>query len=131
MSPTPQPKLPVAAAPGQPAHIASMDNAQGRADSAPPPQTDSAADVVVSKMIALRLDTYAQTLRMLSPPTAVAPPAGDEVSALTAAQFGAYARMLQHVNCRVAAAHEALLKQLRNHDDSVAIAEISGATPAT
>lgn len=127
MSSTPHPKIPVVAA-SEPGQAASSDSAHGRVESSPPRQMDSTADVAMSRLTALRLDTYAQTLRALRPPTAVAPPAGDEVSALTAAQFSAHAQMLQKINILFVGAHEALMKRLANKAGSNVSADPGEAT---
>lgn len=71
-----------------------------------------AADRAISRLTALQLDAYAQTLRGLHAPTVVVPSAGDEVSALTAARFVAHAQNLQEISARFAAAHEALIRSL-------------------
>lgn len=83
MSPTPEHKMPTTAA-GESGPAASFASAHGKSGSVPPLQVYSTAELVMSRLTALRLDTYAQALRALSPPTVVAPPARDEVSALTA-----------------------------------------------
>lgn len=128
MSPTPEQKVPTAG-PDDPGQAAPIDGAHSKSGSTPP-QSDLAADLAISRLTALRLDAYAQTLRALSPPTDVAPPGGDEVSALTAAQFGSYAQMLQTVSVRFAAAHDALMKRLANEADSNAIVEPGDGTTA-
>lgn len=130
MSRTPEHQMPTTAA-GASGPAASLASAHGKPGSVPPLQVDSAAELVMSRLTALRLDTYAQTLRALSPPTVVAPPARDEVSALTAAQFGAYAQMLQNVSTRIAAAHEQLMKCLANRVDPSAIEDPGDTTSSS
>lgn len=120
MSPTREHKMPTTAA-SESGPAASFASAHRKTRSVSPLQVDSAAELVISRLTALRLDTYAQTLRALSPPTVVAPPAHDEVSALTAAQFGHYAQMLQSVSTHIATAHEQLMKSLANRVDPDAI----------
>lgn len=130
MSPTPEHKMPTTAA-GESGPAASFASTHGKSGSVPPLQVYSTAELVMSRLTALRLDTYAQALRALSPPTVVAPPARDEVSALTAAQFGAYAQMLQNVSTRIAATHEQLMKYLANTVDPDAIEDPGDSTSSS
>ncbi|TVS87002.1 PE family protein [Mycobacterium helveticum] len=111
MSQTPQTGTP-GAAPGDPANITSTDCTQEAGEKSPPIQQSPTADQVLSRLAAIQLDTYAQTVRALHAPKVVTPPAGDHVSALTAARFGAHAQMLEAISTRFAEAHEALLKSL-------------------
>lgn len=130
MSRTPEHKIPTTAA-GESGPTASFASAHGKTRSVPLLPVDSAAELVMSRMTALRLDTYAQILRALSPPTVVAAPARDEVSALTAAQFGAYAQMLQSVSTHIATAHEQLMKCLANRGDPDAIEDPGDSTSSS
>jgi bifunctional ADP-heptose synthase (sugar kinase/adenylyltransferase) len=61
------------------------------------------------------------------PMTAVVPAAGDEVSALTAAQFAAHAVFYQAVSAQAAAAHSMLVSTLSTSAASYAATEAANA----
>ena len=54
----------------------------------------------------------AQNAAAAAPTTGIVPAAADEVSALTATQFGAYAAMYQAVNAQAAAVHDMFVRTL-------------------
>jgi hypothetical protein len=55
----------------------------------------------------------------------VLPPAADEVSALTAAQFAAHAEMYQAVSAQAAAIHELFVTTLSTSGESYAATEVA------
>ena len=61
------------------------------------------------------------------PTTAVAPPAADEVSALTAAHFAAHAVMYQAIGAEAAAIHELFVTTLATSAGSYLVTEIANA----
>jgi PE family len=63
--------------------------------------------------------------------TAVMPAAADEVSALTATQFGAYAAMYQAVGAQAAVVHEMFVRTLGASAGSYAATEVANAIAAT
>ena len=65
-----------------------------------------------------------------SPTTAVIPAAGDEVSALTAAQFTAHAQLYQAVSTQAAAIHEVFVSTLSAGGESYAATEAANAVAA-
>jgi PE family len=65
------------------------------------------------------------------PTMAVVPPAADEVSALTATQFGAYAAMYQAVGVQAAAVHEMFVRTLGASASSYAATEAANAIATT
>src|ERR1700677_4802316 len=62
--------------------------------------------------------------------TGVVPAAADEVSALTAAQFGAHAQVYQAVSAQAAAIHEAFVNTLGISSASYAATEAANAAAA-
>ena len=64
-----------------------------------------------------------------APTTGVVPPAADEVSALTAAQFAAHAAMYQAVAVQAAAIHDLFVTTLGTSAGSYAATEAANATP--
>jgi methylphosphotriester-DNA--protein-cysteine methyltransferase len=73
----------------------------------------------------------AQNAAAAAPTTGVVPAAADEVSALTATQFGAYAAMYQAVGAQAAAVHEMFVRTLGASADSYATAEAANAIATT
>jgi hypothetical protein len=73
----------------------------------------------------------AQNAAAAAPTTGVVPAAADEVSALTATQFGAYAAMYQAVNAQAAAVHDMFVRTLSASADSYAATEAANAIAAT
>ena len=65
-----------------------------------------------------------------APTTGVVPAAADEVSALTAAQFGAHAEMYQAVSAQAAAIHEMFVNTLGISAGSYAATEAANAAAA-
>ena len=61
------------------------------------------------------------------PTTAVIPAAADEVSALTAAQFGAHAQMYQAISAQAAAIHEQFVATLETSAGSYLATEAANA----
>ena len=72
-----------------------------------------------------------QNAAAAAPTTGVVPAAADEVSALTATQFGAYAAMYQAVSAQAAAVHEMFVRTLGASADSYAATEAANAIAAT
>jgi len=62
-----------------------------------------------------------------SPTTGVVPAAADEVSALTAAQFGAHAQMYQAISAQAAAIHEQFVATLETSAGSYLATEAANA----
>jgi PE family protein len=73
----------------------------------------------------------AQNAAAAGPTTGVAPAAADEVSALTATQFGAHAAMYQAVSAQAAAMHEMFVRVLDASAGSYAATEAANAIAAT
>ncbi|OBH07716.1 PE family protein [Mycobacterium sp. E1747] len=69
----------------------------------------------------------AQNAAAAAPTTGVVPPAADEVSALTAAQFSAHAQLYQAVSAQGAAIHEMFVNTLRMSSGSYAVTESANA----
>jgi bifunctional ADP-heptose synthase (sugar kinase/adenylyltransferase) len=63
--------------------------------------------------------------------TGVVPAAGDEVSALTAAQFAAHAQMYQAMSAQAAAIHQMFVSTLGTSAGSYAATEAANAVAAT
>jgi len=72
----------------------------------------------------------AQNAAAAAPTTGVVPAAADEVSALTAAQFGAHAQMYQVVSAQATAIHEMFVTTLGISSGSYAATEAANAAPA-
>ena len=72
----------------------------------------------------------AQNSAAAAPTTGVIPAAADEVSALTAAQFGAHAEMYQAVSAQAAAIHEMFVNTLGISAGSYAATEAANAAAA-
>jgi hypothetical protein len=75
-------------------------------------------------------DLVAGNAAAASPTTAVIPAAGDEVSALTAAQFAAHAQLYQAVSAQAAAIHEMFVNTLSTSAGSYATTEAANAVAA-
>ena len=69
----------------------------------------------------------AQNAAVAAPTTGVVPAAADEVSALTAAQFGAHAQMYQPVSAQAAAIHEMFVNTPGTSAGSYAATEAANA----
>jgi hypothetical protein len=72
----------------------------------------------------------AQNAAAAAPTLGVVPPAADQVSALTAAQFGAHASLYQQVSAHAAAVHEMFVNTLRASSNSYAATEVANAAAA-
>jgi len=72
----------------------------------------------------------AQSAAAAAPTTGVVPAAADEVSALTATQFAAHARMYQAVSAQAAAIHEMFVNTLGTSAGSYAATEAANAIAA-
>ena len=72
----------------------------------------------------------AQNAAAAAPTTGVVPAAADEVSALTAAQFAAHAKMYQAVSAQAAAIHEMFVNTLGVSSGSYAATEAANAAAA-
>jgi hypothetical protein len=88
----------------------------------PPELASAAGDLQV-----IGTGVAAGNMAAAEPTTAVAPPAADEVSALTAAFFAAHGVMYQGVSAEATAIHELLVTTLAASAASYAVAEISNA----
>jgi hypothetical protein len=84
-----------------------------------PETLSTAADNLQS--VGLRLQT--QNSAAVAPTTGLTPPAADEVSALTAMQFTAYAHAYQAVSAQAAAIHQMFVTMLVAGADSYATTE--------
>jgi PE family len=73
----------------------------------------------------------AQNAAAAAPTTGVVPAATDEVSALTAAQFGAHAQMYQAVSAQAAAIHEMFVNTVGISAGSYAATEAANAIAAS
>ena len=73
----------------------------------------------------------AQSAAAAAPTTGVVPAAADEVSALTATQFGAHAAMYQAVSAQAAAVHDMFVRTLGASAGSYAATEAANATATT
>jgi tRNA G26 N,N-dimethylase Trm1 len=73
----------------------------------------------------------AQNAAAAAPTTGVVPAAADEVSALTATQFGAHAAMYQAVSAQATAVHEMFVRILGASAGSYAATEAANAIAAT
>jgi hypothetical protein len=73
----------------------------------------------------------AQNAAAAAPTTGVVPAAADEVSALTATQFGAHAAIYQAVSAQAAAVHEMFVRTLGASAGSYAATEAANAIAAT
>lgn len=72
----------------------------------------------------------AQNAAAAAPTTGVVPPAADEVSALTAAQFAAHAAMYQQISAEAAAIHEMFVQTLNGSSAAYAATEAANAAAA-
>ena len=72
----------------------------------------------------------ASNMAAAAPTTGVVPPAADEVSALTAAQFAAHAQMYQAIGAQATAIHELFVNTLGTSAGSYAAAEAANAAAA-
>ena len=73
----------------------------------------------------------AQNATAAAPTTGIVPAAADEVSALTATQFGAYAAMYQAVSAQAAAVHDMFVHMLGTSASSYAATEAANTMAAT
>ncbi|HWF68770.1 MAG TPA: PE family protein [Mycobacterium sp.] len=73
----------------------------------------------------------AQNAAAAAPTTGVVPTAADEVSALTATQFGAHAAMYQAVSAQAAAVHEMFVRTLGVSAGSYAATEAANTIATT
>jgi PE family len=73
----------------------------------------------------------AQNAAAAAPTTGVVPAAADEVSALTATQFGAYGAMYQAVSAQAAAVHDMFVQVLGTSAGSYAATEAANTVAAT
>lgn len=73
----------------------------------------------------------AQNAAAAAPTTDVVPPAADEVSALTAAQFAVHAQMYQAVSAQAMAIHDMFVATLAGGAGSYAATEAVNATVAS
>jgi hypothetical protein len=73
----------------------------------------------------------AQSAATAGPTTAVAPPASDVVSTLTAAQFNAHGTVFQEVAAQAAAIHQMFVATLSGSASSYAAAEAANAVAAS
>ena len=69
----------------------------------------------------------AQSAAAAAPTTGLLPAGTDEVSALTAAQFGAHAQLYQTVSAQAAAIHELFVNTLTTSSNSYAATEAANA----
>jgi hypothetical protein len=72
----------------------------------------------------------AQSAAAAAPTTGMVPAAADEVSALTAAQFGAHAQMYQAISAQAAAIHEMFVNTLGTSAGSYAATGAANAIAA-
>lgn len=72
----------------------------------------------------------AQSAAVAEPTTAVAPPAADMISTLTAARFSAHGASFQQVAAQAAAIHQMFVAALGNGATSYAFAEAANAAAA-
>lgn len=72
----------------------------------------------------------AQNAAAQIPTTGVVPPAADEVSVLTAAQFAAHGQMYQQISAQAAAIHEMFVATLNGSAGAYAAAEAANAVAA-
>ena len=72
----------------------------------------------------------AESAAAAAPTTGVVPAAADEVSELTAAQFGTHAQMYQAVSAQAAAIHEMFVNTLATSGGSYAATEVANAIAA-
>jgi hypothetical protein len=94
--------------------------------SAQPTELTAAADnlQVIGSSLA------AQNVAAAAPTTGVLPAAGDEVSALTAAQFATHAEMYQAISAQAAAIHDMFVNTLGVSAGSYAATEAANAVAA-
>ena len=86
---------------------------------------------VASQLQGIGEEMTAQNATAAAPTTGVVPAAADEVSALTATQFGAYAAMYQAVSAHAAAVHEMFVRTVSASAGSYAATEAANAIAAT
>jgi hypothetical protein len=84
-----------------------------------------------SQLQGIGAEMTAQNAAAAAPTTGVVPAAADEVSALTATQFGAYAAMYQEVGAQAAAVHEMFVRTLGASANSYAATEAANAIAAS
>ena len=82
------------------------------------------------QLTGLGTELIAQNAAAMVPTTVVAPAAGDEVSALTAAQFASHAAVYQAVSAHAAAVHELFVSALGASAGSYAATESANASSA-
>jgi len=82
------------------------------------------------QLTGLGTELNAQNAAAMLPTTGVTPAAGDEVSALTAAQFASHAEVYQAVSAHAAAVHELFVSTLGASAGSYAATESANASSA-
>jgi hypothetical protein len=82
------------------------------------------------QLTGLGTELNAQNAAAMVPTTGVTPAAGDEVSALTAAQFASHAEVYQAVSAHAAAVHELFVSTLGASAGSYAATESANASSA-
>ena len=82
------------------------------------------------QLTGLGTELNAQNAAAMLPTTGVTPAAGDEVSALTAAQFASHAEVYQAVSAHAAAVHELFVSALGASAGSYAATEAANASSA-
>jgi PE family len=82
------------------------------------------------QLTGLGAELNAQNAAAIVPTTGVTPAAGDEVSALTAAQFASHAAVYQAVSAHAAAVHELFVGALGASAGSYAATESANASSA-
>jgi hypothetical protein len=92
------------------------------------PETLAAA---ASQLQSVGTAIAAQNAAAAAPTTGVAPAAVDEVSALTATQFGAHAAMYQAVSAQAAAVHDMFVRTLGASAGSYAATEAANTIATT
>jgi hypothetical protein len=89
-----------------------------------------ALSAAAASLAAIGSAVNAQNTAAAAPTTGVVPAAADEVSALTAAQFGAHAQLYQAVSAQAAAIHEMFVNTLGTSAGSYAVTEAANAAAA-
>lgn len=82
-------------------------------------------------LAAIGASVAAQNAAAAGPTTGIVPPAADEISALTAAQFATHARMYQAASVQAAAIHEMFVNMLGTSAGSYAATEAANAVAAS
>jgi hypothetical protein len=84
-----------------------------------------------SDLQAIGLDLSARNAAAAAPTIGVVPAGADDVSALTATQFAAYAQMYQAISAQAAAVHHMFVGTLAASADSYADTEAANVTSTT